>query len=390
MLRRILIAAMAIGLVGSIVALPADSAPALLAQDETEAQDAESESVQQANVDVAELELGQRFGMEAWEIEVLDVFLDASLFRFGYDEVRVSVAFVTAGDPLPYAFDAFTGVQGFPMLQLRDAAGEVWESPVTRPGSNMFPGSTLHTIESNIPANWTVGFDVPQSASDEMSVEAVWNGNVVASWDLNSSPSEPAGWDTPPGASEALPGDTIEWSDDIDITIVGHLLQVCGIPEIERVTSFYVLNLEVENLSDRDALFPDVRFPESLGTAVWADGSSARYSVPITYSDPLIDSGILPNLRNVEQLIIPPRTTVTIGLAFPVPRDGRLVDPEQTPNAVLLNATAGGRWWFDMSNQSIDSTFTVTCDAFFGSGSFGFQIGLPEGVEIAQEITGDV
>ncbi|HDH03121.1 MAG TPA: hypothetical protein ENH15_02615 [Actinobacteria bacterium] len=376
-----------------MVVSPPAPAPALLAQDaaeDLEESDPGTESQENIGVAMAELELGQRFELGAWGIEVQDIFMEESRFRFGYEEVRLSVAFITLAEPLPYEFNAFTGMDGFPMLQLRDAAGELWESPVVRPSSNTFPGSALHTIEASIPAHWTVGFDVPQSASDEMSVEAVWNGNVVASWDLTSSPSEPEGWDTPPGSNEALPGDPIEWSDDVDITIVGQLVQVCGNPEIERVTVYYVTELEVENLTDRDALFPNVRFPESVGTAVWADGTSARYSIPVTLTEEQLDGELPLNARNIEQLIIPPRTTVTVGLVFPAPRDSRLVDPDEAPESLLLNTVGGERWWFDVSNQPLGASLIITCESLGGSGSVGFEIGLPEGFVATQPVDGDV
>jgi len=387
MLRRALIATLALGLVGWLVGSPTASAPALLAQTEGESQDPESATGEAVEMPVISLELGQRFGLDGWDLEVQDIFMEESPRRTGYDEVRVSVAFRTISQPLPYLFDALTGVEGFPMLQLRDAAGEVWASPVVRPASNTFPGSALHTVELGIPAHWTAGFDVPQSASDAMSVEAVWNGNVVASWDLTSSPSAPAGWDSPPGVNDGLPGDTIEWSDDLDLTIVGQALLVCGDPQVERVTTMYFVVVEVENLTDRDALFPDVRYPDSVGTAVWADGTSGRYVGPLDFSDS-DDELMSLNTRNLEQLIVPPRMTVELSLIFAVPRDSRLVDPGQPPSSVLLGTAGGESWWFAVGDQQLEVLDTDICGAI--SGSVPFSIGIPEGVVVAPPISGDV
>jgi len=372
MIRRVLISALALGLTGWLIAAPSTSAPALLAQDE-EAQDEEA-----VQVPLIELGLGQRFGVDGWELEVQDIFMEESPRRVGYDEVRVSVAFRTIGGPLPYLWNAFTGTSGYPELKLRDAAGEVWEIPVERPASNLFAGSTQHTVEPGIPAHWTIGFDVPQSASDAMAVEAVWNDAVVASWDVLTAPANPEGWGTPPGATNALLGDTIEWSDAIDVTPVGHALAACGDPEIERTTSIYLAILEVENLSDRDALFPDVRFPETPGSIVWDDGSSARYADLWLFAN--TDEDLIPyNARNSEQWIIPPRTSADLAFVYAAPRDPRLVDENEPPTSALMVNPAGESWWFDLADQPLVELENDLCIEMLAGGSAGFTIGLPEG-----------
>jgi hypothetical protein len=366
-----MISALALGLSGWLIAAPPTASPALLAQDEATEE-------QPAPAPVVDLGLGERFGVDGWELEIQDVFMEASPRRYGYDELRVSVAFRTIGGPLPYLFDAFAGTSGYPALQLRDAAGEIWDIPVERPASNLFPGSTQHTVEPGIPAHWTVGFDVPQSASDIMSVEAVWNGNVVAGWDLTSVPSQPRGWDTPPGATNALVGDTIEWNDALDVTPLAHSLAACGDPDSERVTTVYLLIMEVENLTDRDALFPDVRYPEVPGAVVWDDGSSARYADLWAFAP--TEEELPPyNARNSEQWIIPPRTSADLAFVYAVPRDSRLVDPDQPPASVLMVNPAGQSYWFDVEAEGLVELENDLCIELNATGSVTFSIGLPEG-----------
>lgn len=369
MVRRVLIPTIALALSGWLIAAPQTPAPALLAQDEA--------AEETAPPPVADLDLGQRFAVDGWELEIQDLFMEESPRRYAYDEVRVSVAFRSIGGPLPYLWDAFAGTAGYPALQLRDAAGEVWQIPVERPSSNLFPGSAQHTLEPGIPGHWTIGFDVPQSASDAMSVEAVWLGNPVASWDLNSTPSAPEGWPAPPGAAGAVLGDTFEWSDAIDVTPIGHALATCGDPDSERVTTLYLVILDVENLTDRDALFPDVRFPEVPGSAVWADGSSARYADLWAFAD--ADDDLIPyNARNSEQWIIPPRTTASLAFVYAVPRDSRLVDVDEAPDSVLMVNANGDARWYEVDGQALVEMENDLCVEMNATGIGTFSIGLPE------------
>lgn len=371
MIRRVSVIVPLLALVGWLAAAPSASGSALVAQDEAEA-------AQETAPPVFELGLGERYGLEGWELEVQNVFIEESPDRFGYDEVRVAVAYRTIGEVVPYRFDSLTGAPGFPELQLRDGAGHVWEIPVTNPGANLYPGSAITTLDG-VPAHWTIGFDVPTPATDRMAVEAVWLGNVVASWDLNSAPATLAGWTAPATAFPSEFGDPISWSGNLEVVPTGHGILACGNPERERVTTAYVVTATLENLGDRDVYFPDVRYPDVPAFAVWTDGSSARYSVEGGYFDD--DLGIEPDpldARNREQVIIPPRTASDRAWAFYLPRDSRLTDVEELPAWLLLQPPSGEPLWIDLAGidaTELDDTFCAGIQ-----GGEPFQIGAPETV----------
>ena len=149
----------------------------VLAQDTDDAPEPELIAAQ-------EFSLGERFSGPGWELEVQDAFSVRSPDRADYTEVRVGVAMTTTSTALPYLFNGLTGGNGYPELTLRDSSGEHRTIPVTDPGAHLLPGSVLSLMLPGVPARWTVGFEVPTAFASTLLLDASWDGQVVATWDL--------------------------------------------------------------------------------------------------------------------------------------------------------------------------------------------------------------
>ncbi len=318
---------------------------------------------------VAVLELGQRFAGPGWDLEVQDAFVVPSPVRTGWSEVKVGVAFRPTAVVLPYLLNGLAGEAGYPVLALRDGAGELRVIPETDPITNLVPGSTLSVIPPGVPARWTVGFEVPTAFTSELSVEASENGVTFASWDLRSSRSALGGWEPLPGLAITEFNEPIPWSDDLEVTPVDHTVQVCGDPETQQVTVGYGLVVRVTNNGVDDAPFPDVLYPQPAGVAVWTDGSSARYSTQFFIQTEDVPTDPLRS-ESIERVMIPPRTTFERVMTFIVPRDGRFVNEAGLPAAVILAPPAEVPVWVDLGAKPGSDFVFLDCGDVLGGHAF--------------------
>ncbi len=313
---------------------------------------------------------GERFDAGSYQIEVQDAFAVESPDRFGYDEVRVSVAFRHSfPGELPYTPVALTGTAGaYPAVIVRDAEGHAYPIDVVDPDNHRASGSRLVTQPRGVPARWTVGFQVPAAFSHRLTVEAAVGGVTVASWDLRRSKRPGRGWEVPAGAAAVSWGTPIDWDDRLIVTPVGRTILVCGDPGRGPVVSVFALAVRVENTSGRDALWPDVRFPAAGGYAVWRDGSSARF-FDEAHAGPVEDP--LDRLTE-EQVVVPPRTRVLRFMAFVVPRDERFSAVDELPDWVVLTPPSGSSTWVDLTGQPVTDLELATsaCASFAPSQPF--------------------
>lgn len=354
MIRRVLISTVAAATVvaAAVPLLAAPGAPgtAALQEDTTE--------TEPAAVVTQSLNLGERYSADAWELEVQNAILADSADRAAYLEVRASVAFRSlSAQPLPYDWAALTGTPGFPILRIVDAEGIVYPIDSFEAGNSLVPGSNLVSIEPYLPARWTIGFETAVHQSEELSIEAVWNGSVVATWDVYSSPQPLSGWTPPPAARLVGASETVAWGDQLALSLEDDFVIACGDPAAAPTYTTYGIETLIANDDIEPGLFPNVLFPETPAYAVWTDGSSARFSThslefaAVPDDDPFAEDGegVAANAISVEQVIIPPSATVAALLTFEVPRDARFGPATEYPQAVVLYPPDSEPLWWSVS-----------------------------------------
>ncbi len=358
---------------------PTDIAVAASYQDDSAQESTESESV--APVPVGPLAPGERFTSDTFAIEVQDVDVSSSLVRHDYMELRVAVAFLNnSAAPIPYSPTAFSGEYTYPRLEVIDSEGLVY--PVNRRiADHALAGSFLPSIPSGLPAHWTVGYQVPTNQSSSLSIQAVVDGNVVATWDLNADPVALSGWDAPDGATVVGIGDRFDWSEGLSINFHTTYGDSCGDPNIVVSAGNGKVFGTVTSSATVDTLFPNVLYPEIPFYAVWADGSTANYQGvedtdflfsdisdvftgdttsiepgPETW-DVLWNDG-LNNRESDERVILAPGTEHDFSVEFTLPRDSRLVDPQANPVAMYTITPDGSAYWVDLADaQDFDAEF---------------------------------
>ena len=367
MYRRVLITlAFVVGAIAAGSSLTSASAPTGIAL----AQDTETPPVQP----VEHLLLGERYSSDAWEIEVQDAFVADSIDRAAYVEVRASVAFRNLGGaPVPYEWAALTGMRGFPKLQIVDQEGVIYPIDAGEAGNTLLPGSNLVSMEPYVPARWTIGFEVNGPQSSALSIEALWDGVVVAEWDVYSEPRPVEGWSAPPDA-EVVDATTsrFDWTDSVGISLLDHGTLACGAVDAQAAFSRFAACFALDNGDIRDGLFPDVRHPEPTAIAIWADGSSARH---VSISGSIVvglepDAGYaVINARSLEQIVVPADVIVSGFMDFTLPRDGRFSDPSQPPAAVLFFPPFGAPQWWEVNGNG-EVQFTEPCAGVVGGPPF--------------------
>lgn len=362
---------------------------------------------------VEELDLGERFTSDTFALEVQGFLTVASVDHNQLIAVRASVALQNLSDgPLVYTPTALTGEDNYPELQLVDSAGEIYEIDRRNPQRYAIAGSSLQYIPNGLPAHWTVGWQVPVAQAEDMVIQAIWNGDVVAEWDLESEPSTLAGFDAPEGMDTGVSGDTFTWSTDEDnenvltVEVGKSYAHSCGHPELVVSAATGYVPFFITNDDTREAYFPGVAYPDVPMYAVWADGSSARYSDhgayfefetgDVDFERDLAEASRYEDLPPLEEWlaeenaawyaehgfnseivrktdwehIVYPEETDRRLVAFPVPRFGPLVNQLEAPTAILVAPPTGEQIWFnldqvaDAANQlEAGDVWLPSCDA---------------------------
>ena len=311
------------------------------------------------------LPLGARYTTPAWDIEAQAAFAAASPSRVGWTEVRVSVALGNNGpSPLRFSETAFVDGDGYPRLVLTDSADFARPLRLTRPHHTSVPGSNLITIPTGLTARWTVGFQVPTDATEELILVARdAAGTPLAAWDLTVAQA-PVDWEPPAGLEVVLAGETIPWTPVIAAIPGDYGTLVCGDPLVEHITQVFVLEMNVTNLSlADDMLWPGPRYPATAAVAQWPDGGTAAGWIEtyIGNFDPLYKPWF-------DSVFLPPSegTVYKRGLVFAVPRDGRMGPVDDVPQGVQLNLPDGTAVWLELAEE--DATLPVSpqfCDDGF-------------------------
>lgn len=234
---------------------------------------------------VEELDLGERYTNDMFALEVQGYLTTESIDHQELVAVRASVALQNlSGGPMTYTPTALTGEGNYPALQLVDSAGEIYPINIRNPQRYAIAGSNLHFIPDGLPAHWTVGWQIPRAQASDMLIQAVWNGNVVAEWDMDSTPSRLEGWDAPDELATLESGDSLEWSTDgndrtvLTVEVGNSYANSCGHPDLVVSAAVGYVGINITNEATREAYFPGVEYPDVPMYAVWADGSSARYN----------------------------------------------------------------------------------------------------------------
>lgn len=314
------------------------------------------------------LRLGERFDGSGFAFEAQDLYSVRSLLRTGYDEVRVPVTFINQGPaPLVYSTIALSGVDGYPAVQLRDSAGVVHSIDTRDPSNSAAPGSNLTVVPVGMPVHWTAGFQVPTAYTGSMELEVVDEGVIVASYTLTSNPRPLTGFSAPPGVEQVDFGDTVAWSNGVDLTFRGIDTVACGAAELVHSAVSSIVDVRVVNTDVVDQFFPAVRHPSVTGYAIWADGSSGRYVGATTIfpnipedattqqTNELIAEGVrsIPNVRTSHEIVVPPGFPLDLGIVFQAPRDSRFVDVTGDPVALWLTPLDGRNIWVDLTSAPI-------------------------------------
>ncbi len=380
--KLVLLAVTAFTALAVIPVAAANSGPPRYAalQTETSEEDTQATSVQ---VTAEELDLGQRYVGAALAFEAQDAKLYRSLDRHNYLDVRVSVALRNDGArALPYSPTALAGEPGYPQLQLVDDEGVVYPLDRTKAQAHAVPGSNLQSIPVGLPAHWTVGFEVPQTQADDLTLELVSDGAVVARWDLYSEPAALQGWTAPDYASVASVGEDIPWEGDLSVTILDRAADACGAADLVVSAGTGVVLVTLNNDGVVDAPFPNVLYPSVTGIAVWADGTTGRFSDDVdataafvdietlvegaSTAKPEVQEGIIADLADLdyssrERKFVTPAESAYRGLLFPAPRDSRLVDPVEPPDAVVFYTPDGDTVWVDLTSLPGDEYDMPVC-----------------------------
>ena len=329
--------------------------------------------------------LGERYSNGLFDLEIQDFFSVDSPLYAGYDEVRLSAAFRHHTDVpwLPSSY-AFTGEHGYPVLQLVDGAGETHALPtnvkplsidiVDEEADTITPvqlgdfgyqtvGFALSHQPRGIPARWSVGFRVPSASNHDLILRASFGGMVLAEWDLESNPVPSAPWERPVGFELAALGDSISWGESLSVEPKAVVTEVCADPQFGHVTVDARLLVNVSSLSNRDAVWPEVEYPEMVAIAIWEDGTTARYAKESPAYDDTDEEAFDPLILPFgEHVLIPPRTDHERFLDFMAPRDGRFADVTDDPVALVLYPPDGPAFWVDLDTTPSGTIAEFECD----------------------------
>ena len=361
--------------------------------------EASSDVVEQ--IVVEELDLGERFVSDSFALEVQGYLTAQSVDNQQLRAIRVAVAFQNlSGGPLTYTPTALAGEENYPEIQLVDSAGEIYPVNRRNPQRYSIAGSSLQYIPHGLPAHWTLGWQVPVAQAEDMVLQALWNDEIVAEWDLESFPeSEYVGWEPPTDMKTLETGDSFNWSVDdendtvLSIEIGRSFAQSCGHPDLVVSAGVGSIVFDITNEDTREAYFPEVAYPDIPMYAIWADGSSARYGdnypyfafgntdvdfnedfdpfspwylypweqvVPEHYADFFQQNGFNDEIleRSSSEFIVYPEETERRFVSFPVPRFRPLVDNTAAPVALLLAPPTGETIWVDLDIAEVKSVPT--------------------------------
>ena len=348
----------------------ATSGVAILAQEAST--EAELETDTPTTFNVEHLSLGERYETPLFDLEIQDAFVAPSVDGVGYSKVRAAVAFRQLSDvPVPYEWAGMTGMVGYPELRVVDEDGEIWSITVRDPAQALLPGSNLVSLEPYVPGHWTVGFQVPTAQASELTIEALWNGELIADWDVFSNPVPLTGWDAPPNAAVLSSSDTIvEWNGSVISDIGVHGTGACATNDASAETSF-ALFFELSTNDSLDGLFPDVRAPNPVAIAIWEDGASARMRIDGIAS--LVgDETVVANALSPEQIVIPPGVTLLGVGIFDVVRDQRFADLLEQPISVIFYPTEEQPVWYDVVGAGTVDITDGLCE--FATGGLVFDV----------------
>lgn len=330
--------------------------------------------------EIQSLALGERFVGDAFALEVQDVLIVPSVLRTDFNDIRVAVAFQNRGDePLPFSPVALSGEPGYPSLQLVDDEGVIQQLDRSDPYRMAVAASNLSSIPAGIPAHWTLGFEASSEQSSDLTMQAVWDGFVVAEWDLLSTPRPLQGWDAPAGAVEAGLGDAITWDDALTLRLARKGTVACGLADLVHSATSSEVVFEVDNSDVIERPFPAVQYPDVPMIAVWRDGTSSKHSFSVGLvdqgtSDIVNFSAFASRLNELEEDLIrlevmnqrpgpefnlvPPQVrNASISSLFVAARDSRLADVLEPPAAVYMLPTDADPVWLDLT-EAVNFTDT--------------------------------
>lgn len=320
--------------------------------------------------DAVDLGTGDVWRAQGFDMTVHDFLTAGSPVLAGVSEVRVAVSLRnTSEEPLPFSEAAFFSDREYAELRLLDSDGVATGIDVMRPNRGTAPMARLHQIEPGMTARWVVGFRVPTPNVSSLTLEAIQQGLVRASWSLSPAASE-VSWMGPDLDRVAI-GDSIAWSEQLEVTPgkVGSF--VCGDPSIEVVSQIVAVTLTVTNSAPAYVEWPGVRLPDEPAIASWSDGSSAAVALE-TFSGE--SDGLW--RHSGEWGFVPPLAELERAFVFAVPRDGRLGDVDSLPSGVALFTAAGQALWLDLSGaEATIGLDPLLCDlgVFGGPIPFSFQ-----------------
>ncbi len=295
-----------------------------------------------ATDEVAVLTAGEPFTAEGYAVTVGAARITRSSDRDGYDRVTVDVAFRNLGDVPIVIGDLDRG--RFPdgaRLVFVDANGVAHDVDLLHPLDGARPGADVTAVEAGLGSRWTLGFEVPTSASEgrfELRRDAI----AAAAWPLSTAPA-PA---TPivPDVTTIRLGDEIPWDDGVRIRPTGIGTLMCGDPTIEPVAHIVTLAVDVTTSTATDYVWPGLRYPDVPAIAQWKDGSAAATAAETAVG------GDDPYFRylGAAGVLLPPGTATRRAFVMAAPRDGRFVDVSRLPAGIWLDPPAGDPTWLDL------------------------------------------
>lgn len=270
------------------------------------------------------------------EVTPLAALVVASPSRTGITEVRLPIVVTNSTDRMvPADLTAFDELQ----FAVVDAAGTVHTLDWRRPQRAAMPNHSVRFLEPSMAARWTLGFQVPTAAADDLRFE-VRVGTVTHSWQFgNLGGMGPTNGLADIAGTVALLDERFTWQPDVTAMATGVGSLLCGDPMIEAVTHVVGVTFDVENDTASDLIWPAAFDVEGMPVAQWADGTSADMS----REAPLPGSPDLPSVSSFA-VRIPPRTATSQVMYFASPRDGRFTDPTALPLGVLVNPGGSSTW----------------------------------------------
>lgn len=309
----------------------------------TPAYSLQTDDPEQITAPVAELTLGEVYAGSGYSMTIHRAFTEPSPDRVGYTEVRASLSLLNTSDvPILFSDAIFVGGNGYPDIALRDDTGDTHTLDIWRPQYGSAPGADIISIMPGLSARWTIGFQVPTGAIDELSIEASNEDSVLASWDLYSS-EQPIAWEAPNATTVAM-GNSFAYDDGVNLTATAIGTLVCGTPSIETVAHIVTVTFAVDNTTHADYRWPASMSPDPTFILQWADGSAAAASVE-TFTGA---QETLPRW-SASGAFIPPHWKGDRALVFSAPRDGRMVTISDGPAGVYIDTPLGDQVWVDLT-----------------------------------------